>query len=260
MDVVPFPVGKAFSYEMPPVARGIDDGVRRFDRRGALQDGLQGREVVIVFLEGQVIDEDDELQRIVPQRLHDLRDVMQLALLHLEEPQSFPGQFIGDRFDGGRLARAGRAVQQGVGGGFPVEQSTGVGKELFLLMLVPVKVREGPGVGRRDGDDFLPVQPEHDVVCIHAVPGRADLRDALFIGLRKVPLRRLEGRQKAGAADDVLPMDILLQFFRGQVGKLLEQVQFFFDTGPQYLGNVFPFGAQVHITVLILRHSVEQEV
>ena len=55
-------------------------------------------------------------------------------------------------------------------------------------------------------------------------------------------------------------MDIFLQFLSGEVRELLEQLQFFLDTGPQDFGDFLPPGTQVHIAVFVLRHRVEQEV
>ena len=52
---------------MAAVGGGIDHHVAALGGDAALQDGLQGAEIVIVPLEGQVIDEEDELQGIAVQ-------------------------------------------------------------------------------------------------------------------------------------------------------------------------------------------------
>ena len=61
MEIVPFPVRKALLDQVSPVGGGVDDEVGTVAVDAALQDGLQGGEIVVVGGETQVVDEEDEL-------------------------------------------------------------------------------------------------------------------------------------------------------------------------------------------------------
>ena len=57
VDVVPVPLGEALLHQMAAVGGGIDHHVPGLGGNAALQNRLQGAEIVIVLLEGQVVDE-----------------------------------------------------------------------------------------------------------------------------------------------------------------------------------------------------------
>lgn len=89
----------------------------------ALQDRLQRRKVVIVGGKAQVINKEDEFQRILCQLVHQGRDLVELVLLHLDQAQAVGRKLVGNCLDRAGLARARIAVEQHVIGRAALQQA-----------------------------------------------------------------------------------------------------------------------------------------
>ena len=88
MYIVSIPVGEALLHQMAAVGGGVDHHVPAPGGHAALQNGLQGAEIVIVLLEGKIIDEQNELQGVAVQLVQNGGDAVQLLLAHFQNPQA----------------------------------------------------------------------------------------------------------------------------------------------------------------------------
>ena len=61
---------------MPAVARGIDEDIAPRVGGTSLEDVLERDELIIARVKAQIIDEEDEVQRIAGQRLQNVRDLL----------------------------------------------------------------------------------------------------------------------------------------------------------------------------------------
>ena len=61
---------------MPAVARGIDENIAPRVGGASLEDVLERDELIIARVKAQIIDEEDEVQRIAGQRLQNVRDLL----------------------------------------------------------------------------------------------------------------------------------------------------------------------------------------
>ncbi len=64
VDVVTRAVGERLLDEVAAIGGGVDGDVFGPSAYAALEDGFQGRKVIVVGREAQVVDEEDELQRV----------------------------------------------------------------------------------------------------------------------------------------------------------------------------------------------------
>ena len=173
---------------MTAVAGGVDHHVVAAAAHAALQDGFQRREVVVVGRKAQVVDEEDELQRIFCQLVHQGGNLVQLVLLHLDEPQPVRRKLIGDGLDGAGFAGARVAVEQHIVGGLALQQGPGVGNDLLPLPLVAGQFAQPLGVGVAHRHQMPVLQREDVVAGKDAVALLAYGRPAGFI--RGVEIRR----------------------------------------------------------------------
>ena len=174
---------------MAAVARGVDHDVWRLGGGGALENGLELAKAVVVFLEGQVVDEQDEPQRVAGQLAHDRRQQIELVLLQLQQAHAIGKEAVGHGFHRGGLARAGIAAEQYVGGRAPLDERARVVDDLLPLALIAHERVERDRVGVFDGGDAPVLQAEHAVARVHAVAARADGLGLRVIGGYKVSRR-----------------------------------------------------------------------
>lgn len=168
MNFVSFPGLKCLPDNVPAVAGGIDDGVPAPGAGASLQHGFQRRKIIIVFPETQIINEQDELQRLSRQLIQQPRQQMQAAFVQLDQPDPLVLQLAGHSLHRGGLACSRVTVQQDIGGFRAPHQRPGVFQHLFLLCLVahqilqPDRIRIGhrqqPVAGR---GPVIRFQPEH---------------------------------------------------------------------------------------------------
>ena len=64
VDVIALPTGEGLLHQMAAVGGGIDHHIPGLGGNAALQDGLQGAEIIVILLEGKIVDKENELQRI----------------------------------------------------------------------------------------------------------------------------------------------------------------------------------------------------
>src|SRR5699024_8815528 len=85
--------------KMPPVGGRIDRHIVAAPADAALKDRLERREVVVVGRKTQVVDEKDELERVLRKLVHQGRQLVKLVLLDLDKAQPFGGEFVRNRLD-----------------------------------------------------------------------------------------------------------------------------------------------------------------
>ena len=198
VDIVAAAVGEGFFNEVAAVGGGIDRDVAGPAAHAALQNGLEGGKVIVVGGEAEVIDEEDELQRIGRQRIHQIGDLVELVLLHLYQPQSVSGKGVGNGLDGAGLAGAGVAVEQHVVGGLSLQQGFGVGDDLFPLLLVAGEFLQLLGIGVLDGNQLSVFHGEHMVAGEDTVALGAHMGQTLVVILGDGALLRQPAHQKCG--------------------------------------------------------------
>ncbi len=106
---------------------------------------FRGRKVVVVGREAQIVDEEDELQWVRRQLVHQIGDLIKLVLLDFHEAQAVGSELVGDGLDGAGLARTGVAVEQDIVGRHPGQQGAGVGDDLPPAPARSPAARRGAG-------------------------------------------------------------------------------------------------------------------
>ena len=143
---------------MPAVGGGVDGHVDGPLLQGALQDGLEGGVGLVVLVEGQVVDEQDELLPPAGQGADQAGHPGEVLLLHLDEAQVLHAGQVEHGLHRGRLAGAPVAKEKDVVGLPSRQHEAGVLLHLAPLVLVAQQVL-GLGtvrIGHRDQPAVLP--------------------------------------------------------------------------------------------------------
>ena len=119
VDVVAGAVREGLLDEMAAVGSGVHRNVLGAAAYAALQDGLQGGKVVVVGGKAQIVDEQNELERVCRQLVHQVGDLIQLVLFYLYQPQSLGRKLVGNGLYRAGFAGTGVTVQQHIVGGHP---------------------------------------------------------------------------------------------------------------------------------------------
>ena len=119
MDVVAGAVREGFLDEVAAVGGGVHRNVLSASAYAALQDGLQGGKVVVVGGKAQIVDEQNELERVLGQAIQQGRNLIQLVLFYLYQPQSLGRKLVGNGLYRAGFAGTGVTVQQHIVGGHP---------------------------------------------------------------------------------------------------------------------------------------------
>ena len=207
---------------MAAVGGGVDGDVLGPSAYAALEDGFQGREVIVVGREAQVVDEEDELQRVRGQLVHQVGDLVELILLDLHQPQAVGGKLVGDGLDGAGLSGTGVAVEQHIVGGHSGQQGAGVGDDLLPLLLIARQLVEALGVGVAHWHQLSVLNGKDVVLGEHAIALFAYLAHPLGIGGAEVDVLRLppgQERQRVGGVGS------FQQTVERQAAQLLQKVQ-----------------------------------
>ena len=251
MQVVATAVAHAFLDQMAAVAGGVHGHVVAAAAHAALQNGFQRGKVVVVGREAQVVDEQNELQRILRQLVHQGGDLVQLVLLHLNQPQAVRRKLVGNGLDRAGFARTGVAVQQHIVGGLALQQGAGVGNDLFPLPLVAGQFAQALGIGVAHRHKAAILDGKHMVAGKHAVALLAHGRAARLVGGCIVGVRAyLPPRQKGrGFGAKVI---------QPSSAKLLQKFQFVFQCLFQHRPGI-PAGSRAQAEILVLQHGVQQD-
>ena len=151
VQVIALPVAHPLLDQMAAVGGRIHRSVMAAAAHAALQNRFQRGEIVVVGRKAQIVDEQDEFERVVRQRLHHRGDLIKLVLFHLHQPQAVGGVLVGDGLDGAGLAGSRVAVKQHVIGRQPCQQGFGVGDDPGALGLVAGSSERRWGSGQRTG-------------------------------------------------------------------------------------------------------------
>ena len=197
VDIVAGAVGQRLLDEVAAVGGGIDRDVPGPAAHAALQNGFQGGEIIVVGRKTQVINEENELERIGGQLVHQVRDLVELIFLDFHQAQALGGKLIADGLDGAGFAGARVAVEQHVVGRHPGQQSPGVGNHLFPLLFVAGQLGELLGVRILDRHQLTVLHGENMVLGKHAVALFAHLAHPLGICGGKVQLPRFPTGQES---------------------------------------------------------------
>ena len=119
MDVIAGAVREGLFDEVAAVGGGVHRNVLGASAYTALQDGFQGGKVVVVGGKAQVVDEQNELERVCRQLVHQVGDLVQLVLFHFYQPQSLGRKLVGNGLYRAGFSGTGVAVQQHIVGGHP---------------------------------------------------------------------------------------------------------------------------------------------
>ena len=248
MDVAALPVLERLLDEMPPVARRVNRDIAGAAPDTSLEDGLQCGEVIVVRREAEVIDKQDELQRVRRELIHEIRDLVELVLLHLDEAQAPRRILVRDRLDGTRLAGARIAVQQHIVRRTSIQQRLGVRDDLLTLLLVARQLGKPLRIRMLHRHQPAILHHEDVVPREHAVAPRADLLHALRI-LRRQCARLGDPRDKVVRRGTHLGR----QLFQGQRRQLVQQCQLPLQTVTED-GTELAVGLSPHADVLTLQH------
>ena len=119
MDVIAGAVREGLLDEVAAVGGGIHRNVLGAAAYAAFQNSLQGGKVVVVGGKAQVVDEQNELERVCRQLIHQVGDLVQLVLFYLYQPQSLGRKLVGNGLYRAGFAGTGVTVQQHIVGGHP---------------------------------------------------------------------------------------------------------------------------------------------
>ena len=216
----------------------------------ALQDRLQRRKVVIVGGKAQVINKEDEFQRILCQLVHQGGDLVELVLLHLDQAQAVGRKLVGNCLDRAGLARARIAVEQHVIGRAALQQGAGVGNDLLALLLVAGQLAQTLRVGVAHRHQMPVLQRKDMVAGKHAVALLAHGRTARPIGRVVVGVGRcLPPRQEHCRAGEHL--------VQRRTAKRLQKVQLAVQRSLQHGPGILP-GCHTQAEVFLLEHGIQQ--
>ena len=253
MDVVAGAVGQGLLDEVAAVGGGVHRNVPGPAAHAALKDGFQGGKVVVVGGEAQVIDEEDELEGVGRQLIHQVGDLVELVLLDLHQPQAVGGILIGNGLDRAGFAGACIAVEQNIVGGGTGQQGAGVGNDLFPLLLVARQLTELLGVGVLHGHQPAVLHREHMVLGKHAVALLPGFPHPLVVGGGQVELPCLPTGQERQLP--ALPVSGFQQRVQRQAAELLQKVQLTVQGGLHHRGEL-ACGGLPHTEGLGLQHGV----
>ena len=198
VDVIAGAVRYGLLDEMAAVAGGVDRDILGPAAYAALQNGLQGGEVIVVGGEAEIVDEKDEFQGIGGQGIHQIGDLVELILLDLHQPQALGSKVVGDGLDGAGFAGAGVAVEQHIVGGLAVQQGLGVGDDLLPLLFVAWELFQLLGVRVLHRHQLAVFHGEHVVTGENAVALGTDLPHPLTVVLGDGAALRPPALQKSG--------------------------------------------------------------
>ena len=245
MDVVAGAVGQGLLDEVAAVGGGVHRDVAGTAAHAALQNGLEGGKVVVVGGKAQVVDEQDEFERVRGQFVHQIRDLVELVLLHFHQPQAFRCKLIGNGFHRTGLAGACIAVQQHIVGGHSGQQGFGVGNDLFPLLFVAGQLGKALGVRVFHRHQMAVLHREHMVLGKHAIALFSHFAHALGVGGRQVDAGGLPPGQESQLLR--LPCGRTgsgQQFVQRQAAQSLQKSQFTVQRGLQCRGK----GARCSLT------------
>ena len=149
-DVVTLTVGHAFADEVAAVGGRVDDKVGRLAGETALDERLEGREIVVLTVKGQVVEEYNKAERRAERLLKQFGEAGDMARRHLDDLEAAVGVLVGDRLDGRGFAGALVAVEQDVVRVLAVEEGAGILEHLLFLAFVARQVMQADGVGMDD--------------------------------------------------------------------------------------------------------------
>ena len=210
---------------MAAVRGGVDHKVLTASAHAAFQNRLERGKIVIIGRKTQIVNEQDELQRVLRQRVHQTGHLVKLVLLDFDKAKPLTGKLVGDGLDSTGLAGARIAVKKHVVGGLAGQQGAGVGNNLFALPLVARQFVKTLRVGVADRNQFAVLHRKDVILRKDAVAFFADLGQPGTERGRVIEGGNLpSGRQQRGKA---LPAGAAFQ----QIGKahgagLLQDIQF----------------------------------
>src|SRR4051794_19311617 len=111
---------------MAAVGGGVQYHVAGPRLDAALQDGLEASVVALALVERQVVHEQDESLRPIPELLDDPGEIAEVVSGDLDQAQAVRGVLVEERLDGGRLAGAPVAVEEDAVGGVAGQELLGV--------------------------------------------------------------------------------------------------------------------------------------
>jgi hypothetical protein len=80
-------VARELRHEVPPVRGHVDEDVLGQGVDRPIQRALQHLVARVAGLEGEVVGEDDELERLRLHLVHDGRQAHEVVLVHLDDPE-----------------------------------------------------------------------------------------------------------------------------------------------------------------------------
>lgn len=252
VQVAAVAVFPAFLDEVAAVARGVHGKVAAVPVHASFQNGLERCKVVVVAAEAQIVDEQNELERVAGKRLGDVGNLVELILLHFHKAQALVPVGVDNGLHRAALARARVAVQEHVVHGPARKQGLGVGNDLGAFSLVTGELVQRLRVGVAHRHKMAVLHREHAVAREHAVTCDVDARNAFMVGLGKVEFARLPAGQKARIGQAAA------YGLAVEGGKFLEELQFMFQAFGKAGGNRRAAAAGAHVDVFILQKKVEQ--
>lgn len=88
VDIVAAAFAHGLFHQMAAVAGGVNHSIFRTGGHAALQCGFQSGKMLVIPREAQIINKDDEFQRIFRKQLQQGRQAEQLAFLYFDQPQT----------------------------------------------------------------------------------------------------------------------------------------------------------------------------
>ena len=235
---------------MAAVAGGINRYIVAAPADAALQNRLQCRKVVIVGGKTQIVNKEDEFQRVLGQLVHQGGNLVELIFLHLNQAQAIGGKLVGNGFDRAGLAGARIAVKQHIVGGAAFQQGAGIGNDFLALLLIAGQFAQALRVGVAHRHKAAVFQRKDVVAGKHTVALLAHRCTACRVGSAVVRVRgNLPPRQERRRAGEYLIQLRTAQ--RLQKGKLGVQRLF------QHRPGILP-GGHPQAEVFILEHDAQQ--
>ena len=250
MQVIPRAVRHTLLDEMPAVAGGIHRHIVAAPADAALQNRFEGGKIIVVGGKAQVVDEQDELQRVFRQFVHQRRDLIQLGLFDLDQAQPIGCKLVGNSLDRTGLSGARVAVQKHVVGGLAVQQGLGVGDDFLPLALITRQLAEALRVGTLHRHKAAVLQGKDVIPCKHAVALFARLLPPGAVGGGVIGIG---GRQPAGHEI----RHRAEQFLRCRGAQRLQKRQFSVQRTLQHGAGVAPC-RHLQAEIFVFQHQLQQ--
>ena len=142
MDAV-FAVGEILFEDVPAVGGGDDHHVGALFAEASFQAGFERGDFLVPLFQGEVVDEEDKLERKFRKHFFHVADLFEPVLGDFHGAQAFFRVLVEDGVNGGGFARSLVAVEEHIRVGQTAQETEGVVHDRLFFRLVIFEVGQG---------------------------------------------------------------------------------------------------------------------